>query len=165
MPRLYHTKQDLTHSGPVIPLIWFMLSQYVMQMYVNTPRQKRNGHFGDDILKCIFFNENVWIMIKITLKFVPKCPINNIPALIQTMAWHRPGDKPLSESMMVSLPMHICITRPQWVENVSFWGQGVTQGHLSTHAPPIHYCWGNPTHNRFIDLLQENNFFMHCSAV
>ena len=31
------------------------------------------------------------------------------------MAWRRPGDKPLSESMMVSLPTHICITRPQWV--------------------------------------------------
>ena len=31
------------------------------------------------------------------------------------MAWRRPGDKPLSEPMMVSLPMHICVTRPQWV--------------------------------------------------
>ena len=31
------------------------------------------------------------------------------------MAWHRPGDKPLSEPMMVSLLMHICVTRPQWV--------------------------------------------------
>ena len=32
----------------------------------------------DDIFKCIFLNENVWIMIKITLKFVSKGPINNI---------------------------------------------------------------------------------------
>ena len=31
------------------------------------------------------------------------------------MAWRRPGDKPLSEPMMVSLPTHICVTRPQWV--------------------------------------------------
>ena len=31
------------------------------------------------------------------------------------MAWRRLGDKPLSEPMMVSLPMHICVTRPQWV--------------------------------------------------
>ena len=31
------------------------------------------------------------------------------------MAWRRPGDKPLSESMMVRLPTHICVTRPQWV--------------------------------------------------
>ena len=43
--------------------------------------------------------------------------MNNIPALVQIMAWRRPGDKPLSEPMMVSLPTHICVTRPQWVKN------------------------------------------------
>ena len=32
------------------------------------------------------------------------------------MAWHRPGDKPLSEPMMVCLLTHICVTRPQWVK-------------------------------------------------
>ena len=31
------------------------------------------------------------------------------------MAWRRPGDKPLSEPMMVRLPTHICVARPQWV--------------------------------------------------
>ena len=30
---------------------------------------------------------------------VPNRPINNIPALVQIMAWRRPGDKPLSELM------------------------------------------------------------------
>ena len=35
------------------------------------------------------------------------------------MAWCRPGAKPLSEPMIVSLPMYICVTRPQWV-NVKF---------------------------------------------
>ena len=47
------------------------------------------------------------------LKFVPMCPIYIIPTLVQTMAWRRPGDKPLSEPMMVSLLTHICVTRPQ----------------------------------------------------
>ena len=47
--------------------------------------------------------------------FVPKGPINNIPALIQMMAWRRIGGKPLSEPMMVNLLMHICVTLPQWV--------------------------------------------------
>ena len=55
----------------------------------------------DDTFKSIFLNENVRISIKISLKFVPKCPINNIPSLVQIMAWRRPGDKPLSEPMMV----------------------------------------------------------------
>ena len=83
---------------------------------VNTLRPRQNvRHFADDIFKCIFFNENVWIPIKISLKFVPKGPINNIPALVQIMAWRRPGDKPLPEPMMFSLPTHICVTRPQWV--------------------------------------------------
>ena len=60
-----------------------------------------------------FLNENVQIPIKILLKFVPRGPINYIPALVQIMAWCRPGDKPLSEPMVVSLPTHICVTRPQ----------------------------------------------------
>ena len=84
---------------------------------VNTLRPKQNGrHFTDDIFKCIFLNENNWISLKISLKFVPKGPINNIPALVQIMAWRRPGDKLLSEPIMVSLPTHICVTRPQWVK-------------------------------------------------
>ena len=87
-------------------------------LYFNTLRPRQNGrHFADDIFKCIFLHENVWIPIKISLKFVPKGPVNNIPALVQIMAWCRPGDKPLSEPMMVSLTTHICVTRPQWVKS------------------------------------------------
>ena len=83
-------------------------------------RPRQNGrHFADDIFKCIFFYENAWISLKISLKFVPKVRINNIPALVQIMAWHRPGDKPLSEQMMVSLLTHIFVTRPQWVNSWS----------------------------------------------
>ena len=60
----------------------------------NTLRPRQNGrHFADDIFKC---------------------PINNIPTLVAIMVWRRPGAKPLSESMMVSLLTHICVTRPQW---------------------------------------------------
>ena len=84
---------------------------------INTLRQKQNRrHFADNTFKCIFLNENVWILITIWLGFVPKGPINNIPALVQIMAWWRPGAKPLSELMMVRLLTHICVTPPQWVE-------------------------------------------------
>ena len=87
------------------------------EMCINTLRPRRNGRYNtDDIFKCIFLKENAWIPTKISLKFVPKGPINNIPALVQIMAWRRPGDKPLSEPMMVSLLTHICVTRPQWVK-------------------------------------------------
>ena len=86
-------------------------------VYFNTLRPRQNGrHFADNIFKCIFLNENVWIPIKIWLKFVPKGPINNIPSLVQVMVWRRPGAKPLSEPMVVSLLIHICVTRAQWIK-------------------------------------------------
>ena len=88
----------------------------------NTLRPRQNGrHFADDIIKWIFMNENVWISIYISLKFVPRGPINNIPALVQVMAWRRLGDKPLSEPMMVWLLTHICVTRPQWDKLLISW--------------------------------------------
>ena len=61
-----------------------------------------------------FSNAFFWMKIYNSLKFVPKGPINNVPALVQIMAWRRSGDKPLSEPMVVSLLAHICVTRPQW---------------------------------------------------
>ena len=62
----------------------------------NTLRPRQNGrHFADDIFKRIFLNENVWISIKLSLKFVSKEVINNNSALVQIMAWRLPGDKPL----------------------------------------------------------------------
>ena len=89
------------------------------ELTLNSLRLRQNGcHFPDDILKCIFLDENVWISIKISFKFVPNGPINNISALVEIMAWRWPGEKPLSEPMMVSLLMHICVVRPQWVNGV-----------------------------------------------
>ena len=80
-------------------------------------RPRQNGcHFADNIFKCIFLDGNVWISIKISLTFVLKDPINNIPALVQIIAWRRPGDKPLSEPMMVILLTHICVIRPLCVK-------------------------------------------------
>ena len=85
---------------------------------INTLRPRLNGrHFADDTFKRIFLNENDRILIEISLKFFPKGPINNNPALVQIMAWRWLGDKPLSEPMMVRVPTHICVTRPQWVKS------------------------------------------------
>ena len=104
---------------------------------LRTRHNKR--YFADDIWKYIFLNENAWIPINISLKFIPKGPINNIPALVQIMAWCRPGDEPLSESTMVSLPTHICVTRPQWVNklNVSSKLCGQFKIHKRTRIWPL----------------------------
>ena len=113
---------------------------------VNTLRPRQNGrHFPDDIFKWIFFNENVWISIDSSLKFVPKGQINNIPALVQIMAWRRSGDKPLSEPMMVSLMTHICVTRPQWVNT-----------RASSSADTV--CWYLP-HYDVILCSKKTDFF------
>ena len=50
--------------------------------------------FQNNIFKCTFLSENVWISIRISLKFVPWVPIDNKLALVQIMAWHLTGDKP-----------------------------------------------------------------------
>ena len=84
-------------------------------IHINSLRPRRNRRHFTDIFKCIIWNENVSSLIKISLKFIPKGPINSIPALLQIMAWHRQGDKPLSEPMMIIILTHICVTRPQWV--------------------------------------------------
>ena len=43
-----------------------------------------------------FLNEKFFILIKISLKFVPKYPLDNKPVMVQ-----RIGDKPLSEPMLI----------------------------------------------------------------
>ena len=65
-------------------------------------------------------NEDIWVSIEVSLKFVPEGSINNISALVQIMAWRRPDDKPLCEPMMNTLLTHTCGTRPQWVKNASY---------------------------------------------
>ena len=132
-----------------------------MDFFFNIMQVVTLTHWGrdkmDDVYKCIFLNENVWILLKISLKFVPKGPINNIPSLVQIMAWRRPGDKPLSEPMMVRLLTHICVAWPQWVKHLVY----MPIGHMvlkivvpckNFHLPNQYlykpckayvYCWEN----------------------
>ena len=73
------------------------------------------GHYGRHIEKTLSnaFSEKSLYLIKISQKFIPNGPIDNITAMVQIMAWCQPGAKSLSEPMMAILPMHMCITRPQ----------------------------------------------------
>ena len=95
-----------------------IMTKYTSLPYLKPLRPRRNGrHFADNIFHCIFYNETVRLSLNISLKFVPKVSIDNILALVQIIAWCRPGEKPLCEPMMVSLLAHICVTRPQWVNS------------------------------------------------
>ena len=87
-----------TYHGCEMVLPW---KTPAFKIWVNSsPPGKNARHFPDDIFKCIFMNEKFCILIQISLKFVPKGPINNIPALVEIMAWRQPCNKPLSEPML-----------------------------------------------------------------
>ena len=107
----------LDFSKDVFCFPWSQDTSGFFHWCLNTLRPRQNGrHFPDDIFKWISLNENIWISINISLKLVPRGPINNIPTLVQVMAWRRPGDKPLTEPIVVRLLTHICVTRPQSVK-------------------------------------------------
>ena len=64
-----------------------------------------------------FLNENFWINIR----FVLKGSIKNILALFRIMAWCRPLDMQLSETMMVWLLTHLCVPQAQWINRQNAW--------------------------------------------
>ena len=48
---------------------------------INTLGPRQNGRqFHDNIFRYISLNENIYTL-KVSLKLIPKCPINDIPAL------------------------------------------------------------------------------------
>ena len=75
------------------------------------PLDKIAAILADDIFKRIFFNKNIRISIPISLKFLPKGPINNKSALVQVMALHQTGDKRLPKPIMAQFTDTICGTR------------------------------------------------------
>ena len=56
---------------------------FIVIVIVNPSPPGQNGrHFADDSFKCISVNEKFLILIQISVKFVPKGPIDNNPALV-----------------------------------------------------------------------------------
>ena len=114
-----YPRHSPTRTIPYAQCEWVFFTDLTTTVYLK--------HWGGDkmpgIFQTTFSNAFSWLKIYEfrlkSLKFVPKCRINNIPALVHIMAWRRPGDKPLSEPMMVMSPTHICVTRPQWVNSWS----------------------------------------------
>ena len=138
----------------------FRLAIFKLILVINTLRLRQNGTF-----KHIFLTENI-IAMKISLNFIPSGQIINNPALVQIMAWRRPGAKPLSEPVMVSLLMLICVTWPQWVngwsifcEIVLMWRSLDLTEDKSTWVQVMAWCcqatshYLNPMLTKFCDAL------------
>ena len=117
---MFITTCHFLHWNSTLYLLNYVMTTFLILITLwgwDTLRLRQKGHhFPDNIFKCIFLNENVWISIKISLMFVPEDPINNIPALVQIITWRRPADKPLSEPMMAPhWGIYDRVTWPQWV--------------------------------------------------
>ena len=55
--------------------------------------------FTHNIFRYMFLKE-FFILIQISLKFVPKVPIDNKSLLVHVMAWFQAGDEPFPEPVM-----------------------------------------------------------------
>ena len=82
----------------------------IISLKLISPPGQNGRLFADDIFICIFMNEKFCILVKISLKFVSKGPIDSNPALVQIMAWRRIGANYLNQCWPSSLT-HICGTR------------------------------------------------------
>ena len=72
-----------------------------MSSLINTLRPRQKGRrFTNDIFNNIILNENSRILIKISLKIIPKVRIDNKSALAQITAWYKTYAKPLSVQMI-----------------------------------------------------------------
>ena len=109
---MYHVRLVQTDTDGIVILArtWHItgpeLQRTQAQFHLRVPVFNSSSYgqnvrrFADDIFKCIFMNEKSRILFLISLNFIPTGPIDNNPALVWIMTWHRRGDKPLSEPML-----------------------------------------------------------------
>ena len=89
-----HVRQDI-ESNIFLILTLTELLRDMKLLLTHLPLDKMAAILSDNIFKRIFVDDNDKIPIQISLKLVPRSPIDNKPALVQVMAWRQPGDMPL----------------------------------------------------------------------
>ena len=118
----------------------------LLVMVLNALKPRQNGRgFPNDIFKCIFFNGNAWILVKISQKLVLRGAVNNITALVLIMARHRPGNKPLPELMMVSL----CIYTSLGLNELNL-DNNILPGFQNEEIWPSDKTWSQFTHMEYL---------------
>ena len=79
---------DLIIHVPI--LVWLMSGADQVKSHYSSPMSppgQDGRHFAEGIFRCISMNEEFSVLIRISLKFVPKGPIDNNPALVKIMGW------------------------------------------------------------------------------
>ena len=122
-----HGGWETTWNHPSL-CIWYIY-QYSAGVHCNvkyhlnsSPPGQNGRHFPNNILKCIFMNGKFCMMIQISLKFVPNSPFNNIPALVQIMAWHWSGNKIWTNADPVHWRMYTAQGGDEWI-HMKLWRQ------------------------------------------
>ena len=105
------------------------------------PRQN-DHHFADGIFKCFSINKNCHILIWISLKCVPRHPVNNISALIQMM--HH-----VQMCMFTALQGNICIEGHFFIHNVDIYFNNVFHNCKNLHNCFIIYCYYYHYHHHY----------------
>ena len=114
-------------GGTVINMYWWRCILHVLPTYIELTHWGRDkmAAFSQTTLSSAFsWMKILEFRLNIHWSLFFKGLINNIPALVLIMAWLRPGDKPLSEPMLVRSLTRIYVTRLQWVSRkrqISFW--------------------------------------------
>ena len=124
---------------------------YKYLLWTHWGRDKMVTIFANDIF--IFFNGNIWLLNDLSLEFVSKVQLNNIPTLFYILTWRPPGDKPFSEPVMASLLTHICVTRPLWINLFLSSSLTCPKDFCETTAGEI------LTHDTWWDHVASNNLF------
>ena len=84
----------------MMPIIVWSTANDFRHHITDLPPEQNGRYFADNIFIFIFLKEIVWISLMISLKFVPKGPIDSNAGLADNMAWRRIGDKPFSEPVL-----------------------------------------------------------------
>ena len=90
--KFYILIQILLNFVPGEVCFWRSSKLVIHRCFNSSPPGFRRQHF-----QTLFMNENVRVFIQISLKFVPKGPIDDKSSLVQVMAWPRSSNKQLPE--------------------------------------------------------------------
>ena len=93
-----------------------------------------------DIFTCIFLNENLYVLIEIALRLIYNCSIDNQSSLVQVMAWHHIGAKPLPETTDCPIHWHINTSHGLNVLMLSLLAQRHLLSVFSSLIHLVHQC-------------------------
>ena len=113
-------KMELNMSSPKWRPFCLGLNELRNQCWfiIHTLRPRQHGYqFADDIFKINFL---AWKLYSNSQELVSKYPINNKPAMVQTLVWRQLMTSHDLNQWWPNLWTHLCITWPQWVDGTRF---------------------------------------------